>query len=289
MLRKFTILFMCLTLCWTTTACGGSRSTNYGNPNSNVVSTRNQVRQGQYPVQQATYNDANGEYSLMLLNTPGGQSPVYKTTDLQMASLTEEEIKAGKGNYAEILGDRAVLHLTQDFKIEYVHNVTENRTDPSTGRTETVIVRRESNFWTPFAGALAGQVVGNMLFSPQYYVPPVYQRGSTMIGYGGYGQSYDGAVQQYRTRYQSPPPAVRNRQILRTTGNLNSPSNRTNRTTRQQQRNTNRSTGSGAGTTNLRRSNNSSPNKRRPSFGSGGNSRPPSGSRRRSGSSRRRR
>lgn len=284
MLRKLTIMFMCLTLCWTTAACGGSRSTNYGNPNSNVVSKTNQVRQGQYPVQQATYNDANGQYSLMLLNTPAGQSPVYETTDLQMASLTEEEIKASKGSYAEISSDRAVLHLTQDFKIEYVHNVTENRTNSSTGQTETVIVRRESNFWTPFAGALAGQVVGNMLFSPQYYVPPVYQGGGTMVGYGGYGRSYDRAVQQYQTRYQSPPPAVRNRQTLRTTGNLNSPS--TNRTTRQQQGNTNRSTGSGAGTTNLRRSNNSSPNKRKPSFGSGGNSR--SGSRR-GGSSRRRR
>lgn len=282
MLRKLTILLMCLTLCWTTTACGDSRSTNYGNPNSNVVSRRNQVRQGQYPVQQATYNDANGEYSLMLLNTEGGQSPVYETTDLQMASLTEEEIKAGKGSYAEILGDRAVLHLTQDFKIEYVHNVTENRTDPSTGQTQTVIVRQESNFWTPFAGALAGQMVGNMLFSPRYYVPPVYQRGSTMVGYGGYGQTYDSAVEQYRTRYQSPPAAVRNRQTVRTTGNLNSPSrNGTSPTTSQQQRNTNRSTGSGAGTTNLRPSNNSSPDKRKPSFGSGGNSRPRSGSTRR--------
>lgn len=284
MLRKLTILFMCLTLCWTAAACGDSKSTNDGNPNSNVVSRSNQVSQGEFPVQQATYNDANGQYSLMLLNTPAGQSPVYETTDLQMASLTEEEIKAGKSNYAEISGDRAVLHLTPDFKIEYVHNVTENKTNPSTGGTETVIVRRESSFWTPFAGALAGQVVGNMLFSPQYYVPPVYQRGGTMVGYGGYGQSYDRAVEQYQTRYQTPPAAVRNRQTLRSTGNLNSPS--TNRTTRQQQRNTNRSTGSGAGTTNLRRSNNSSPNKRKPSFGSGGNSR--SGARR-NGSSRRRR
>ncbi len=280
MLRKLTILFICLTLCWTTVACGGgSSSRSYSN--SNTVSRTNQVRQGEYPIQQATYNDANGEYSLMLLNTPAGQSPVYNTTDLQMASLTEEKIKQGKSSYAEISGDRAVLHMTPDFKIEYVHNVTETRTDPSTGRTETVIVRRESNFWTPFAGAVAGQVVGqvlgNMLFTPQYYVPPAYQPGGTMVGYGGYGQSYDRAVERYQTRYQSPPPAVRNRQTLRTTGNLNSPT----RTTRQQQQNNNRSTGSGVGTTNLQRSNKSSPKKRQPSFGSGGRSR--------SGSSRRRR
>jgi hypothetical protein len=282
MLRKLTILFICLTLSWTTVACGGgSSSRSYSN--SNAVSRTNQVTQGQYPVQQATYNDANGEYSLILLNTPAGQSSVYNTIDLQMASLTEEEIKQGKSSYAEITGDRAVLHLTPDFKIEYVHNVTETRTDPGTGRTETVIVRRESNFWTPFAGAVAGQVVGqalgNMLFTPQYYVPPVYQRGGTMVGYGGYGQSYDRAVERYQTRYQSPPPAVRNRQTLRTTGNLNSPSSTG--TTRQQQRNTNRSTGSGFGTTNLQRSNKSTPKKRQPSFGSGGRSRRGSSSRRR--------
>ena len=28
MLRKFTILFLCLTLCWTTVACGGGGSSN---------------------------------------------------------------------------------------------------------------------------------------------------------------------------------------------------------------------------------------------------------------------
>lgn len=283
MWRKLTILFMCLTLCGTTVACGGSSSTSSGNLNSNVVSRSNQVRQGQYPVQQATYNDANGGYSLMLLNTPAGQSPVYETTDLQMASLTEDEIKQGKSSYAEIAGDRAVLHLTPNFKIEYVHNVTENRTDRSTGRTETVVVRRESNFWTPFAGAVAGQVVGqalgSMLFTPQYYVPPVYQRGVTMSGYGGYGQTYNSAVQQYQTRYQSPPPAVRNRQTLRTTGNISSPGSTS--TTRQQKGNTNRSTGSGVGTTDLQRSNQSTPKKRQPSFGSGGNSRSRSGTRRR--------
>lgn len=278
MLRKLTILFMCLTLSWTTVACGGSRSTSYRNSsNTNVASTRNQVRQGEYPVQQATYNDANGEYNLMLLNTPAGQSPVYQTTDLQMARLTDEETQAGKGSYAEISGDRAVLHLTPDFKIEYVHNVTDTRTNPTSGQTETVIVRRESNFWTPFAGALAGQAIGSMLFRPQYYVPPIYQPGGVLVGYGGYGRTYDGAVAQYRTRYQAPPAAVRNRQTLRTTGNINSPSTNR-RTNRQQQRDANRSTGSGFGSSNLRQSEGSRQKKRNSSFGSGGRSRSRRGS-----------
>lgn len=276
MLRKFTVLFMCLTLCWTTVACGSSNTTSYQNSSANISSNpirqnRNQVTQGQYPVQQATYNDANGEYTLMLLNTPSGTPPMYSTTDLQMASLTEEEIQEGKTNYAEINGNQASLHIKPDFKIEYVHNVTEVQTDPQTGRQETIIVRRESNFWTPFAGAIAGQVVGgaisNMLFRPQYYVPPVYQPGGVMTGYGGYGNSYDQAVNRYQERYQAPPAAVRNRQTLRATGVTNS--TRSNNT-RKQQQNLNRSTGSGASASDLRRSNEAKPRQQRRSFGSGG-------------------
>ncbi len=290
MLRKLTVLFMCLTLCWTTVACGSSSNTTSSqNSNPNISSNRNpnQVIQGEYPVQQATYNDANGEYSLMLLNTPSGKPPTYTTTDLQMASLTEAEIQEGKSNYANINGNQATLHIKPDFKIEYVHNVTETQTNPQTGRQETVIVRRESNFWTPFAGAVAGQVVGgaisNMFFRPQYYMPPVYQPGGVMTGYGGYGNSYNQAVNRYQERYQAPPAAVKNRQTLRTTGVTNS--TRSN-TTRKQQQNTNRSTGSGVGASDLRRSDQAKPRQQRRSFGSGRSSSP---SRRSSGFGGRRR
>lgn len=278
MLRKLTVLFMCLTLCWTTVACGSSSNTSsYQNSNSNVASNRNlnQVTQGEYPVQQATYNDANGEYSLMLLNTPSGKPPTYTTTDLQMASLTEAEIEEGKTNYANINGNQASLHIKPDFKIEYVHNVTETQTNPQTGRQETVIVRRESNFWTPFAGAVAGQVVGgaisSMLFRPQYYVPPVYQPGGVITGYGGYGNTYSQAVNRYQDRYQAPPAAVKNRQTLRTTGVTNSTRSTT---TRKQQQNTNRSTGSGVGASNLRRSDTAKPRQQGGGFGSGRSSSP---------------
>lgn len=277
MLRKLTVLFMCLTLCWTTVACGSSNTTRYQSPNSNISSSRNQnqVTQGQYPVQQATYNDANGEYALMLLNTPPGTPPMYSTTDLQMASLTESEIQEGKTSYVDINGNQATLHLKPDFRIEYVHNVTETQTNPQTGRQETIIVRRESNFWTPFAGAVAGQMVGgaisSMFFRPQYYMPPVYQPGGIMTGYGGYGSSYTQAVNRYQDRYQAPPPAVKNRQTLRTTGITNSTRSTT---TRKQQQNTNRSTGSGFGASDLRRSNKAKPRQQRRSFGSGRSSSP---------------
>lgn len=277
MLRKLTVLFMCLTLCWTTVACGSSNTTSYQTPNSSVSSNqnRNQATQGQYPVQQATYNDANGEYTLMLLNTPPGTPALYSTTDLQMASLTEAEIQEGKTSYADINGKQATLHLKSDFKIEYVHNVTETKTNPQTGQQETIIVRRESNFWTPFAGAVAGQLVGgaisSMFFRPQYYMPPVYQPGGIMTGYGGYGNTYSQAVDRYQERYQAPPPVVKNRQTLRSTGVTNSTGSTT---TRKQQQNTNRSTGSGVSASDLKRSNTAKPREQKRSFGSGGLSSP---------------
>jgi len=192
-----------------------------------------------------------------------------------MARLTDEEIKAGKKTYLKVENGQPALYLTEDFKLEYVHNVTETKTNPQTGQKETVIVRQESNFWTPFAASLAGnvagQAIGSMLFRPQYYVPPVYQPGGVMTGYGGYGSSYDSAVSNYRSRYNEPPAAVRNRTTFRTTGNIrNSSSGRA--TTNNNP--TGRASGSGFGGSNLRPSGNSSSTQRNSgsSFGSGGRS-----------------
>lgn len=288
MLRKVTVLLISLSLCWTTLACSSPDSTQaYRGPNNNTSSTSTQLRDGQYPVQQATYNDIDGEYTLMLLNTSPGTPPVFNTRDLQMARLTDEEIQSGKKSYLSMNGGQAALHLTEDFKIEYVHNVTQNQTNPQTGQQETVVVRQQSGFWAPFAGAIAGQALGSLLFSPRYYVPPVYQPGGIMRGYGGYGNTYNQAVERYQTRYQAPPPAVRNSQTFRTTGRLRSPSYNQPSTVRRtpQNSNSNRSTGSGYGTSKLRRSNKSYPTrtKRPSSFGSSGQSRRPAnfGSKRR--------
>ncbi len=281
MLKKLIVYLMTLSLCLTTIACGSSTPTPEGNQKVNTVRSAptpisNNLSQGQYPVQQATYDDSEGEYSLMLLNTPAGTSSVYRSRDLQMARLTDEEISQGKKSYLNLEQSKASLHLTEDFKIEYVHNVTETVSNPQTGQPQTVVVRQQSGFWAPFAGAIAGQAIGSLLFTPRYYMPPVYQPG-IMMGYGGYGNTYGEAVSQYQTRYQAPPAAVRNRQALRTTGRLRSPTSNA-PVRRQAPPNANRSTGSGYGGSNLRRSQkpSSSPQRRSPSFGSGGNSRSPS-------------
>jgi hypothetical protein len=284
MLRKFLLFSMALTLIWTSVGCGkplADQSNAEGRSQTEQTRTVAQTRlsDGQYPVQQATYNDDGGEYNVTVLNTKPGESSMFRATNLPMARLTDEEVKAGKKSYLKVESGKPSLYLTEDFKIEYVHNVTEAQNNPQTGRQETVVVRQESNFWTPFAGALAGQALGSLLFRPQYYVPPIYQPGIPLAGYGGYGTSYNQAVNSYQSRYQAPPAEVRNRQ-LRTTGQLRSPSSSASRTRTTGQYD--RSTGSGYGNSTLRRSDRSSGSYRSPSGGFG------SGSRSRSFGSRRR-
>jgi hypothetical protein len=208
---------------------------------------------GKYPVQQASIDDSTGEYTLMLLNTPPGTSPIFRTTNLQMARLTEAEINNGETNYAEIKGngDEVVMHLTEDFRIEYIHNETEVVQNPQTGKQETVIVRRESNFWTPFAGALAGQALGSLLFTPQYYMPPVYVSGRGLTGVGGYGSTYNQAVSSFRQNHNTTPTIEKNRQAFRKTGSLKT---NTAKGFRKSNGKNLKSTGSGFGSSNLRTS-----------------------------------
>lgn len=279
MLRKIVILFMSLSLCWTTIGCSGASTSRQTQPsfnnNASVSAAPTSISDGKYPVQQATYNDVSGEYSLMLLNTPAGTPPIVQTAQLQMARISEEEAANGEKTYLQVENNQPVMYLTEDFKIEYVHNVTETTNDPQTGQPQTVVVRRESSFWTPFAGALAGQAIGSMLFRPQYYVPPMYQPGGVLTGYGGYGRSYSQAVNRYQERHNEPPAAVKNRRTVRTTGSIN---NASSNKARKTLKNKSRATGSGVGSSTLRSSgkNRAKQLKRPNSFGSSGVRRRPS-------------
>jgi hypothetical protein len=229
---------------------------------------------GTYPVQQVTYDDGGNGYTVFALDTPASMGSRIQFENLPMARLTDEEIASGQKSYLKVENGQPSLHLTEDFRIEYVHNVTETAENPQTGQVETVVVRQEPSFWTPFAGALAGQALGSLIFRPQYYFPPVYQPGIPLVGYGGYGSTYGQAVQHYRTRYSTPPVEVRNRQF-RATGQLRSPSSST---LRRPSIGGSRSTGSGYGTSTLRRRSSGEYNRsyRRSvprSFGSGGRAR----------------
>ncbi|MBF2056514.1 MAG: hypothetical protein IGQ45_04640 [Cyanobacterium sp. T60_A2020_053] len=262
--KKILAVLLTIVLGFTTVACGSS-NVNADSANNSIAQVKNNIPDGQYPVQQATFNDLDGEYRLMLLNTPTGVKPTFATTELRMARLTEEEIKNGQQTYVDINGNDAVMHLTEDFRIEYIHSETETVTNANTGRQETVVIRQQSSFWTPFAGALAGQAIGSMLFTPQYYLPPVYS-GGTMRGFGGYGNSYNDAVQSYRSNYNSAPPVEKNRQTLRTSGSVR---NTNTSAVRSNNPNNSKATGAGVGSTNLK-TNGSSTKVKQPSSNSFG-------------------
>lgn len=269
-IRRFCTFGLLLTLGLTSVACGSSADvTTYPNqstteaPVSQSPRSTSQARlsDGKYPVQQITYDDATGEYTAMLLNTAPGQPSVFRTAELPMARLTDQEVQSGAESYLSVEQGQPSLRLAEDFRIEYVHNVTQEVANPQTGQPETVVVRRETGFWAPFAGALAGQAIGNLLFTPHYYFPPVYRPG-LIVGYGGYGRTYGQAVQRYSTRYQAPPAEVRNRRTIRTAGRLRTPTGAVNRTNPAAGRQRDRATGSGFGSSTLRR-NRSNPTYRR--------------------------
>ncbi|MEP1078312.1 hypothetical protein NDI52_23185 [Leptolyngbya sp. PL-A3] len=266
---------MALSLLWTSVACSTVDTYPTAQPpqeQTTAPAPTNSIADGTYPLQQATYDDSTGEYTLVLLNTQPGQS-MFRSENLPLARLTDEEISAGKSSELRVENGQPALYLTSDFRIEYVHNVTETQTNSQTGQEEVVIVRREPSFWSPFAGALAGQAIGSLLFRPQYYMPPVYRPGVALVGYGGYGRNYNEAVSRYQSRYQAPPAEYRNRQ-LRTSGRLRSTvgTSRTPSVGTGSRTNRNRPSGSGVGNSNLRR-NNRQAERNRPSFGSGSGSR----------------
>ncbi len=282
--RRSLALLMILCLSWTTVACGGSSQQSsqatVNNNRSEQTNAQSTLPDGEYEVQQASYDDVSGEYRLFLLNA---NPPVLEREKIKMARLTPEEEEQGKNSYLAVENGEYSLHIDEDFRIEYIHGVAETESDPQTGQQERVIVRRESSFWTPFAGALAGQAIGSMLFQPRYYVPPAYEPGRSVItGYGGAGNTYSQAVNSYQDRYQSPPPAEQNRRAqVRTTGSAN---RSTSRNPRTRTRDSSRSTGSGVGSNTLRSNDRGGSSKRRSrssGFGSGGSRRRSTGGRRR--------
>lgn len=94
MLRKFIILVLALVLSWTSGYAKAEATISVASnvANTAITAPTQASEQGQYPVQQVTYDDATGEYSLVLLNTPPGTPPVFRSRNLQMARLSDAQL-----------------------------------------------------------------------------------------------------------------------------------------------------------------------------------------------------
>jgi hypothetical protein len=163
---------------------------------------------GTYNVQSVQYDDGTGDYRVFLLDAPAGSRPVFESDDVKMARLDDAALAAGGKSTLTMDGEAATLNLTPDFQIAYVHNVTEESVDPVTGARGVTVVRQEQSFWTPFAAAMAGNMVANALFAPHYVYPPMYAAGG-LRGVGSYGTSRAAALDSYRTTHGTLPQPAR--------------------------------------------------------------------------------
>jgi hypothetical protein len=161
---------------------------------------------GDYGVQTVMYQGDHGTYELMVLNAPACFHQPLKLKSLQLAQLgdTEKEKKV-KLTYG---GDEnSTLYMTEDFQIKMTQTVTENG-----------VRKEQSGSWSPFltglAGGVAGGVIGGVAGSmmsrafnkPQHYTPPPMQAGNTNLrGFGGVGDTREGAARSYQQNYSSRP------------------------------------------------------------------------------------
>lgn len=167
------------------------------------VKTSPPLPAGSYEIQSIAYDDADDAYRVFLLNPPPGAKPLYTTTELQLARLTDEEIAAGTVAPRLVVDDAGVTgHLPTEFAIQYTHNEVEERNG------QTVVVQQRSSTWSPFMSAMAGMAIGNMLFSPRYYYPPPFV-GGAMTGVGGSGATRAAAASSYTQQNGKAPQASR--------------------------------------------------------------------------------
>ncbi len=154
---------------------------------------------GEYPVQSAAFQSDKGTYELMVLNAPACFVQPLRLQNLRLAQ-TEEATQKASLNYG---GDEnSTLSMSSDFPIKLTQTVTENG-----------VKKEQSGSWTPFlagaAGAVAGSLITGALMNrnkPQYYTPPPMEPGRTQVnGFGGVGDTREGATRSYQKRSAQGP------------------------------------------------------------------------------------
>lgn len=203
---------------------------------------------GEYGVQSISFDDASGQYSMFLLDTPPGTPAQFQTQELRLAQLTDEEVAAGKRAHIVVDAEGPVAKIPADYQIAFTHNVVEEKAG------KPVVVQQHSSMWSPFMMGMTGAMVGQMLFAPRHYYPPPYAGGGVMGGVGGAGASRMAATSDYTAKNGAAPQSTR----LSKSGYAKSPSAGL------------KSTGSGAGSSKLRPNTNSPPRPKASGRGFGG-------------------
>lgn len=173
---------------------------------------------GDYPVQTVTYHADQGQYELMILNAPACFHQPLTTKNLQLARFEDSE-KSEKVKLKYNGEQDATLYMAEDFQIKMVQTVTENG-----------VKKEQTGSWSPFVSGLAGAAVGALagsmltraLTKPQYYTPPPMEAGRTDLrGYGGVGDTRDGAARSYQQKFANRAngpvaPAIEKRSFFKT-------------------------------------------------------------------------
>ncbi len=163
---------------------------------------------GDYEVQNAVYKADNGVYELMVLGAPACFHQPLVLKNLQLARFetaeAKEKVKLSYGGE-----DSSILRMAEDFQIKMVQTVTENG-----------VHKEQVGSWSPFltglaggvaggvVGGVAGSMLGRALTKPQHYTPPPMEPGQTNLrGFGGAGDTRDGAIKSYQQKYSTSPQA----------------------------------------------------------------------------------
>lgn len=111
------------------------------------------VSDGQYVVQNATYNKTKNSYELFVLNLPTCVKQPLLVTGLKLGRLNKDQEKNEKALLHVSEGTPKELFIAQDYTLQMVETISSN------GREQTT----EPSLWSPFLSGAAGGMIGGVL------------------------------------------------------------------------------------------------------------------------------
>jgi hypothetical protein len=178
---------------------------------------------GKFDLQSVSLQSSTGVYEIFVLGGPSCLKQPYKMNQAMLARMDAPDGKS-KAQLEILAGSDPVIHLTENYKIELKSE------DPIPGEqgvgaaANGEVSSGQSSSWMPFlagaaGAAIAGMAVNSMFNKPKYYMPPPKAPGQAVVsGYGSVGTSYQNAANDYRSKYNAPPPGASGASSLRQPG-----------------------------------------------------------------------